>query len=284
MNEKGMLDERLRNVERGRENVFEVLESLENAGSKKLVLSSPIIVPERQESPPRAHHFHEINGFVKYLGAFGGEKPLVLVDVKSKRISAVLNEKADKGFEVVFMKPVYHPLVEPWIGLLTESDTYSKTKRSTLALDDFIDFLAVNSGCIIEPIPVELKWVLSQLKASTGTELFKGEVSKGRKESTNGLIVKTKIEGIDDKGIPVEIPEQIKIKVPLFICGEEMDLTFDIVLTVVKEEIVVKIVSSDLEVQTINAFNDMLEQLKTLGENLIITYGRPEYSNWQYVK
>ena len=286
MSEKGMLDKNLRDVERGRENVFEVIDTLGEQGCKKLVLSNVAVKPERQESPPRAHRFHEISGFVNYLGKFGGEKTVILVDVEGKCIHAILNEEALSGFEIVTMKPVYHPLAKPWIELLSDldDDGDSTITQQTIALSSFTDFLAINSGCIVEPIPVELRWVLSQLKASTGTELFRGEIGKGRKESTNGLVIKTKIEGIDDKGLSINIPDQIKIKVPLFICGETMPITFDLILSLEAGIIVVKLASTDLGVQIINAFSDMIESLKTLGNNLIITYGTPAHKSWQYVK
>lgn len=74
-----------------------------------LNLANKKVMPDRMESPARAHVFHDANGFASYLKSNKSENLLVLIDTKNKRVAAVLDDKAKQGYEVVQFSPPYHP-------------------------------------------------------------------------------------------------------------------------------------------------------------------------------
>jgi hypothetical protein len=109
MSEK--LESFLKDVEAMSVNALTVSKELLADGSPKITLNlaNKKVMPDRMESPARAHVFHDAAGFTDYLKANRSESLVVLIDTDSLTAQAVLDDKAKQGFEVVTFDPPEHP-------------------------------------------------------------------------------------------------------------------------------------------------------------------------------
>lgn len=262
------LNEVLKEVHVGHETVLDVAGK---DGDRKLTVVMRKALheaPERVESPPRAHEFHEAAGFASYLAAHGGESPVVFADQPASRIHAVLDERADKGFEVVTCVPKDHPLWAPWAALIGRK----------VPLKDFAAFVVANRRPIAAPDGRGLARLLSQVRGAVSVEIHQG---RGR-ESVNGLIVRAKVQGVE-KGEPVDLPETIVLDVPLYVATApvkvEIDLTVD---ANEKGDVSVALASAGAEVAKVEAFAAMVATVKAGAPKALVTLGRPNHARWYY--
>jgi len=275
----------LRKTTKGRETVLDVIrDTIRVDGDDSLprlrleigqrdIQPEPPRAPVRAESPPRAHTFHHIAGFNAYLSAYGGAHTVVLADAGAGTIDAVLDETAPKGFEIVNYQPQVHPFAAPWIDIIA----------SRRPIRELADFLAEHRGRIAEPDPVYLRMVLGQVRASVQTTLHRGQRPS---ESLNGVVIKTKVQGEDAKGEPLDLPETIVVKTPLYVDDEDCHaIEFDLTLSAASDdqEVYGRLTSPDLLRVKVEAFEDRIACLD-LPDGAVATLGGVDHAEWRYLR
>lgn len=226
--------------------------------------------PIRSESKPRNHIFFDVKSFIEYLSIYGDGYTVVYANPDTSKISAVLNETVDNGFEIVQCEPMLHPLWKPW----------EKIVGTTINIEAFISFLMQNRRVVDGG--KELVLELSQINATTTVQLHRGR----GKSAINGLMVTSKIQGTDKTEL-VELPESLTLNLPIFVATEPKKMTLDLTIEVAKNgsEVTVSLSSGDLLAAKIAAFEDMFAAMAPLKEKeMVITMGQPAYGQWEYLK
>lgn len=274
MSEKNVISEFLRDVQEGNENVIELAQEVLGDGSKKVNVSlgrralqkEQPMNPPKAQSPKRAHVFHNLAGFIAYLGKYKSSDTVVFSDVSSSTISAVIDEKAGEGFEIIRLVPQSHPLFAPWESLL---------RSEPMPIQEFATFVTANRRAVVDTDVKQLIMTLSQIRASKKITIQQGAGKRG----INGVSCEFEIQG-QPKSDPVELPESITIAVPLYVAGPVVDFEFDLTIEFGEEnEVVVSVTSSDVKVKQIEAFDEMLKQLAL--EGVVITMGQPRHEEWR---
>lgn len=274
--EKNVISEFLRNVQEGNENAIELAQTVLGDGTKTVKLNLARrtlqkelpLSPSRAESPRRAHVFHDIVGFKDYLNKYKTENSVIFADVPAGQIAAVLNETAEKGFEIIILRPQVHPLFKPWVEL---------TGSPAIPICDFATFVTANRRAVIGTDVKQLILTLSQIRASKKITIQQGTGKRG----INGVNCEFEIQGVV-KNDTVELPDVITIDVPLYVATEEVKLEFDLTVGFGENnEVVVGITSADVKVKAIQAFEKMIEELTTDG--VIVTLGCPAHADWKYL-
>jgi hypothetical protein len=269
----------LRTVQAGNETAFDVVKDVLPDGTPRTLLSvvqrqvnaEQPLPPVKAPSPKRAHVFHGIEGFIAYLKKFGSENTVVLADIGREIVSAVLDEKAANGFEVVFFIPKTHPLFEPWDDIIGQWQP----------LRSFVDFLTENRRAVSAPIGKDLVRILSQIKVSRKIDLSQGF---GR-SSINGVMVQMDIAGQSKESL-VELPDEITINAPLYISVTAVDLTLDLILDATeKDGVVIKVISSDLVQKRTDAFQEFVNQIEfDLKATCTVGLGDVKNADWAVLR
>jgi hypothetical protein len=123
----------------------------------------------------------------------------------------------------------------------------------------------------------ELAMVFSQVKMSKAIQMHSGV----GKKSLNGVMVEMEISG-ERKGVPVELPETIKVHLPLFVGTEPQDIEIDLLVTNRGEDVIVYATAADVEEQRINAFNQMVEMIREQTGHLV-GLGQVQNREWNTV-
>lgn len=224
-NESETVEAILREFPENTETFFDIMDGED--GEKKLVYShrklnpEPPAEPERARTPKRSHTFHDIDAFARYLLREASEDAcVVLADASQRCISAVLNERADKGVEIVDFRAQYHPLFESWLTLLLKCET------SPIPAADFALFAMKHRRAIKAPDGRELAMVFSQIKMSKALEVSSGV----GKKAINGVVATIEIAGQKQNEL-IELPDGIVIEVPLFLGTEAASIELDLLVT-----------------------------------------------------
>lgn len=272
----------LREVETGNESALSVVRALTDDGKKEnitLALQNRELLPEKPRepekarSPKRRHVIHNVKGFVEYLQVYGTESLVILADVPKLRCVAILDEKAETGFEGIELIPQIHPLFKPWYAAIQEEE---------MDLQSFLSLTMRNRRAITAPDGRALVMELSQVTSSTEVTVHRGKGAN----SLNGILFKTKIEGnkhIDGKA---ELPEMIRIEVPIFMDTLPLMMELDLLLrTDPKDhEIYVEIVCADLAEAMVKSWEEIIATCKqTIGKGLV-AMGRAVHEKWDVVK
>jgi len=268
----------LREILPGQESAVEIARKVLGDGKDQVtfVIRSEPLPPIRVDSPPRAHEFHEVGGFADYLmrryGAEGGADTVVLADIGSGTISAVLDEKATKGFEIVTFRPKAHPLITPWLQFLNDAQG--------LEVRVLAEFVLANRRSIVEPDPRELVLLLGQVRASKNVTLEYGRGNLG----VNGVMVETTIQG-KSQTTPVSLPDMIRIRAPLFVETPEKTVEIDLLASAVGDatRIHVRGVSADLAVARVEAFDAFVAHIEKTVPTAVVARGRPDHGRWEVV-
>lgn len=267
----------LRTVVEGTENILDVATEIGEDGiaTKRLAFGRRTLRPEPPVEPvvsrarARAHVFNDLDAFAEYLKREAeGISSLVLADVAKREILAVLEEDSESDREIVSMAAVEHPLFTPWAEMLDRP----------VPVLEFALFAMKNRRAIIEPEGRELALTFSQVKASKSITT---QVGVGKK-SINGMMVELEIAG-EKKGVPVELPEVIKVELPLFVGTEAQVIEIDLLVTEGREGIVVFATAADVEEQRIRAFEQMVGLLKE-ATGLLVGLGRIQQREWATVR
>jgi hypothetical protein len=276
-----LIADALREIAPGDENTFEVIEQIIDATGKvdegqtkrrqlvftnKQIQAEPPVEAAKCESPPVAHRFAHIDGFVDFLTKYG-EEPVILADVDSLTIGAILNAKAAGGFQVVAMTPKYHPLLSPWAALFDE-------RKHIL---DFAQIIMQRRRTIQQPDPRELAAVFGQVRVAKKVTSDCGTGAK----NINGVMIETTIQG-KKKDEYIELPDTFDLQVPIFVGTEPVDLTVDLTVLANDESVFVTATCADLEVKTAEAFDAMLDLARPI-PNATVGFGRLAFAEWDRV-
>jgi hypothetical protein len=259
----------IRSVIPGRETIFQLAESLEEGGDRLEVSfrELPRALPDEPEIArplARSHVFHSIETFAGYLN----EKSLALADVDSMMIGAVLDETLDHDREEVYFAAKIHPAFAPWHALLGK----------VTPVIDFAVHCMKYRRTIVQPDGYELAEVMSQVKASKAVTKWVGV----GKKSINGVMVELEIAG-ERKGTPVELPDTIAIECPIYIGNTPVHIEIDLLVTEVREQIVVYCTSTQFEAAKIEAFQQFVQTLTETG-NGTVGFGTLGHREWRLVK
>lgn len=279
----------------GIETVFELQKALQrdDHGQERevpaLVISRRQLQPEQEaeaqfgRTPPAAHTFYAVNGFIDYLDRYGTPSTVVLVDPQAQRVQAILSESKLKhsggeeepvgnrgGRTVIKLEPQVHPRWEPWRQLLNQR----------LPIMAFVDFLRMNRRSIASPDGRELTLALAQIRCSTEVVLHRGT----GKEAVNGLITRTSIRGKEDSQ-HVDLPEEFTVRTPLWVDTPEVEVRLDLILNANKEgsEVMAQIASADLREAEVAAFDQLTEKLRSAwgkAPDITVAHGRVGNGSW----
>lgn len=267
--------ELIRKVTDGEETVFDLLRS-EDGTAHEVKISKRTLQPEAvvekavARAKARDHVFNDIEAFGNYLSRETAEETaVVLADVNSRTITAVLDEATNTDRETITLKALEHPLFTPWGRLL----------NCPIPVIDFSLFVMKHRRSVVEPDGRELAMVFQQVKMSKAIQIYKGV----GKRSLNGVIVDIEIAG-EKKGVPVELPEMIAIEVPLFVGTGKQRIELDVLVTDEKgDNVVVYLTAADVEQQRIVAFEEMVTRLKEQ-TGLLVGLGEIKHRDWVVVR
>ncbi|OQB78736.1 MAG: hypothetical protein BWX88_05101 [Planctomycetes bacterium ADurb.Bin126] len=286
MDAKTNLADFLREVAKGTENALGVSEQvLRDQDGKELgkhvrismenrtLRGEPPTEPERAESPARAHIFHGVAGLVEYLAKYKGTDTVVFADAADGQMAAVLDERAERGVEVLTLKPQIDPLFAPWMDLLGAGE---------VPINDFAEFILKNRRAVCEPNGKVLALLFSQVRAAVNITLQKG---RGRK-AINGIVMQTEIQG-ETATDPVDLPDEIIIECPLFVDTPPRKIAIDLLVSVSKDDdgdpnLVVTATSSELAQARMDAFAEMVTTVRSL-EGVVVAMGSPAHRPWAYL-
>lgn len=288
------LKDLLRSVVPGQETAIDVSRELlgdDGKDGRRIVLAvqqrrlnaEPTPDPIREPSPRRTHEFFDVDGFTQYLKKFGGESTVILADPIRQRVSAVLDERAERGFEVLVFSPLVHPLFAPWAKALGSSEAGPGGPASTqMPLKEFLRFVAENRRQIVAPEGRALALLLSQVRMSRKIELAQGFGA----QCLNGLMVETAIQGQAGARMePVELPETLVVECPLYVATAARTMEIDLALEGdVDQGVLVTLSSGDLPVVRVAAFEEMLEIVRReVGDEMTVGLGSPRHGDWRYL-
>lgn len=244
--------------------VVDIVHDLSNASIKTLTVRTERKAPVRAETPPRAHEFKAMEGFVNYLNEHGNNLTFVMCDPETGRFFAILDEQAMEGTERITFTPQVHPAFSEWSQVLGRAIDFP-----TLAA-----FIQRQRRTIVDG--AKLAGLLRQIKASTKVELHNGV----GKDAINGLVYTAKIQGIE-KGVDADLPDVITVEVPLYIDALPVVLEIDLTLEMRDEGKKVAAVLScpALKVKQFEALQVYAEACKEFQ----FGFGVPAYSQWAYL-
>ncbi len=258
----------LEQLARTHNNTVEVAKRLlDGTEHVEVTFKQEVVQPIRAESPPRAHVFWSVDGFIEYLQKYATNDLVVLADPTTGEMQAVLDETAATGFEGVSFEPLYHPLFSPW------SDWIGGAPRDIKA---FAKFVLGQRHVIVEPDPRMLAMMLSQIRVSKKVEAATGFGA----ESTNGVMIETKIKGQVQSTV-VDLPETIVIECPVSMDCEPARMEVSLVVEDAGG-VMVQLISSDVEREKVAATQRMLDKVAgTLAA--VVGLGKVEHGQWSYV-
>jgi len=179
-------------------------------------MKRPIDLPVRAESPARNHTFWGLGGFCKYVAKYGKADTVVLADPTTGTIRAVLDDKADKGLEVIAFDAQEHPQWLVWKGLLGK----------TIPVKEFAKFLLTQRSLIVAPKAEQVIQQFAQVRGSKKIE-FQTGYGDG---SINGVMIEVEIRGQQPQQQPVKLPSEIIIGVPMFIGQDSLEIRIGLIL------------------------------------------------------
>lgn len=274
MSEEKDFAELVNQISEGKRTTFDIAKEVMEDGENQLK-----IIVEQQEQQPlpkiRAeskavnHVFFDENTFKDYIEKYATENCIILADLEMKTFTAVLDENATTGRQMVAFKPQIHPRLEQW---------EEEILNASIDVKDFVEFLMIHKRDIIEPNPQSLICILSQIRASQTIQRYAG-VKNG---SINGMTVKTTIEGQENSEY-TELPNSIKIKMPVYINRPEVIISVDLITRTNGDSIQVRATSADLDLIRISEFEDVIESINTTIGKGVVGYGAVHYTDWDYL-
>lgn len=272
-----VLNKFLQAVKVGQENAVDIVKQILPDGKEKVTLAvqnrvlqpEQALPPNKAESPRRAHRFNSITGFISYVTKYKTADTVILASVEARRICCVLNDRAEKGFEVVSFEPQIHPLFLPWQERIIGRQVF---------LTEFVRFLMANKKAIGAPDAATLTMLFSQVRASTQITLHKGLGNK----SLNGLTCQVEIMGKKDNQ-EVELPNSMKLFVPIFMESAASFIDIDLLLDAKEGVILVSSSSSDVDVCKVEAFEGFVKQLQEI-KDVVVSLGSVHTEEWRYIQ
>ena len=259
-------------VGEGQANVLKVAEKLLSDGAKEVTcqLERRKQMPERMESRARAHVFHEAAGFIAYLKDNKTANCVVLADVASVRVAAVLNDNAENGYEVIVLEPKRHPEFSLLEDTLLDQEMDAKR---------FAKMVLRNRGVIAGDAKdaKQLALLMSQVTVSDQISLAMGE----GKKAVNGIMCRTEIKAGTGE-TQVELPDEITFETPIYL--ETSVQRFDADITVVgntREGVLVGVDAPQLVLCKYRCFEEIVKPIREM-EGVLVSYGCPHFADWMY--
>ncbi|QEG40454.1 DUF2303 family protein [Roseimaritima ulvae] len=267
----------LRQLREGNETVMDVCNFTDADGkdAQRMTFGTRKLQPELPtekkvaRAQARSHVFNDLDAFAAYLiREAEQEQSVILADVESRTIGAVLNEADEYDREIVTLQAVEHPLFTPWARLFGHA----------IPVLEFALFVMKYRRAVVEPDGRELAMIFSQVKASKEITIQQGV----GKKSINGMMVQLDIAG-ERQGMPVELPEVITLRLPLFVGTPNQPIQIDVLVTDGRDGIVVYLTAADVEQQRIEAFERMVDRLKQ-ETGLLVGMGTIQQRDWELVR
>lgn len=276
----GTVETLLRSCPPGKETLFDLVRELDPEGKPvgRLVVTTVELPkmqspePRRAESPPRAHVFHDGEAFGAYLQANGGSQTVVLADVAAGAMTAVLDDAATDGRELVRFEVQTHPLWKAWEQLLACEDG--------VELREFARFVMTRRRQICEPDGRELAITLNQV---TATKKITRQVGQGVR-AVNGLVIETQIQGTA-REIPVELPDSLTLELPLVLGGKRQRIDLDLLVQAGEDGIVVHLAAPGAAEARLAAFEELVAALRAelSANHVVVGLGRIAHGTWKYL-
>lgn len=265
------MNEFLEDIEPRRPSTIELATALtEGRENLTITMRKPFEPPVRQESPARNHVFWDIEGFCAYLEKHGTSNAVVLADPTSATIRAVLDDKADKGFEIITFIAQPHPQWKAWEERLGKQ----------LAVKDFGKWLLTQKALIKSPKSDLVIQQFAQVRASKKVEYQTG-YGDG---SINGVQIEVEIRGQQPDKQLVKLPTSITIECPMYIGWPALEIEVELILDTKGDVVVVELYSGDADEKKIAEIDDMLSLVKNAMPDRLVSLGKVNHQPWQYVK
>lgn len=267
-----VVEKLLRRIVPGKETVFDVASDLDDDGvGNRLEVGMRDLPPLPIEpviagAKARDHVFHSLSHFGEYVSRESvGERCVVLADVDSRTIRAVLNEDDEWDRESIEFQAKTHPMFAPWEALIGKA----------IPVLEFALHVMQHRNAVAEPDGRELALMFSQIKASKSITKHVGVGPK----SLNGVVIELQI-GSEKSEVEVDLPESIAIDVPLFVDSDPVLMQLDLLVTEKREELVVFITAPELESARLKSFESMVAELRQqTGE--IVGLGRVRHRKYE---
>jgi hypothetical protein len=227
------------------------------------------IMPERFETPPRAHVCHEAFTFQNYIDANKTGDTVILMDVENEKVYAILDDKAARGYEIILLAPALDPryqmLQETMLNKRLRPKKFAEAvlmNKEIIAADDDKD----------KSLPMILKQITiaNVIKATEGT---------GAK-SMNGVVCETTIKA-GTGSEEIILPESIVVETPIYLKTEIK--RFSIQIVVIPEsstEVTICTKSPEAALAKCQVFEKMIEPLQEI--ECLTGFGKPVYGQWNY--
>ena len=269
----------IESVEHGHSNVIEVVKSLlpDGTGQMQLVLKHEVQKPVRAESPARNHVFYDAAGFQTYLEENRNKecKLLVLIDCENMLAKAVLDDKAENGFEVIAFEPPHHPVFE----LIRENLlTQQGVREFASAINRCRKYITGFDGK-----PVDGPSITLQMRQITVSNQVTAECGEGN-GAVNGITLKTNVSTGKTADTKTVLPESMKLKCPVFLTSSDVEI--DATITVVPksaERVEIRTEVPDIDVIIHDEFDAMLTDLHQM-QDVQVSFGRIDHAPWAYCK
>ena len=264
----------LKNVEELGSNALTVSKKMLEGGKENVTLElvRKRIMPERMESPARAHIFYDAVGFSKYVEREKQTDTVIFADVENSVIYAVLNDRAEKGFEKVSLAPPYHPEFK----LLKET-----LLDSSMDIMRFARNLMRNRN-VLAGEPEKAKQLAMMMQQITVSSKITACFGVGAK-SVNGIMCTTEAKaGVAEEQI--ELPDSVAVEVPIYINTDPVQFDIDLTITANKAgQVDIATDNPEMNVRKYEVFQGILEKVREVGD-VIVTLGVPITSEWIYNK
>lgn len=271
MDERSSIKEFLSDIELGRTNAIRVAQDLLTEGKEEVTveLSKKRIMPERMESPPRAHLFYDARGFAKYIGSNKTDNTLIVADIRAGCVTAVLDDKAGDGFEHIEMCPATFPAFEMLQAML----------ETQMSVAEFAQLVLRNRRVLgeTEDEGKQLALLFQQLTVATEIKACTGS---GRK-SVSGVMCTTEIKGGAGEE-QVDLPESITARVSLYVNRPEVKFEIDLTL-LANSQGRVDVVADAPELKLLQ-YEELKKMVREVGDELDVevAVGKLGAAAWMY--
>jgi len=276
----------LRDIQPGMETILDLVDDL--ADGKKITVIQREVNPEppveRQVArrPKRNFTFHDMSGFMEYIQKNSTDNSIVLADAMQHSAVFVYDERSENDYEIATFRPCLHPLLIKWMGL-------------KMPAKDFALFVMENRSSIVggmigettdgtdteEMITArQIAMLFRQVRTSKSVTIESGVGPK----TINGVMVEVKIGASTDiHQIAMELPDRIKIRVPMFVhSSDEIEFDFDLlVFNNSDDRPYVSATNSEIQTAIAKQFASDIERLE--GVIPVVALGTYETAPWKLV-
>jgi hypothetical protein len=199
----------LRNIPTGNETVFDLAREVGGDGKEpKTVLTvvnrrvnpEPPPQPVKSPSPRRQHEFYDVAGFVAYLAKYGSGTTVVQADPQSETVTAIMDNAAKDGFEIITFRPQIHPIFKPWKDMV-ELGEDEEPEEKYKPIRQMVDFLSENRRAIMAcHVPSRLLTIPSMadyclVRPTAGRDRCGADVTDGDMRPNYSLTTRWRVYG-----------------------------------------------------------------------------------------